>query len=167
MKELPSIKELRERFSYNPETGEIRYREATNRTRVGSVAGSLSERGYRYIQFKGRKYMAHHIAWAMHYGEWPPERVEIDHENRDASDNRIDNLRLASRSQNNLNRGRLRNNRAGLKGVTFHKSMGRWRATISVDGRHKHIGYYPTPEEAHAAYVKAAYDFHGEFANAG
>lgn len=88
----------------------------------------------------------------------------VDHRNRDPLDNRRSNLRIATRSKNGMNRGAQANNTSGFKGVSLHAKTGRWRAYITVDKKTKHLGLFPTPELAHAAYVRAADELHGEFA---
>lgn len=161
MKELPSIEELRERYSYDPETGDL------TETSTGEAAGWINESGYRYAQVGDRNYLQHRIAWALHYGDWPPKGKKIDHINGIGSDNRISNLRLATHSQNLANSRRSKNNRSGYKGVYFHKGQGKWIAKIQVNRRTIHLGCFLTPEDAHEAYVKAANDMWGAFANAG
>lgn len=95
-------------------------------------------------------------------GEWPADM--IDHKNRDRTDNRWENLREATRSQNNANRRA--SSTHGFKGATFNRRQGRWMAQTKVNGKRVYLGYYDTPEEAHAAYVAAAERYFGEFARA-
>lgn len=83
---------------------------------------------------------------------------EVDHINRIRSDNRLANLRLATRSQNLCNSSARRN---GLKGACPHKN--RWQAQITINGKNTPLGYHDTEAEAHAAYCKAAKKLHGEF----
>lgn len=90
--------------------------------------------------------------------------LEVDHANGDGLDNRRENLRLATRSQNNHNRTAYKTNKYGLKGVSWHRKTQRWRAQIGIGGLRKHIGYYSSPAEAHVAYCAAAKELHGEFA---
>jgi hypothetical protein len=71
-------------------------------------------------------------------------------------------LRTATPSQNSANRRRPQNNRSGFKGVFAYR--GKWRATISKNGKSVLLGTYPTPQAAHAAYVAAARKLFGEFA---
>lgn len=84
---------------------------------------------------------------------------QVDHIDGDRTNNRLENLRLATHSQNRRN-SRSRSS-CGMKGVSRHRK--RWSAKITIDGKLKHLGIYDTPEEAHAAYCAAAKELHGEF----
>lgn len=149
---------------YDPDTGAFTWGDhplATPKMR-GRVAGFTHVDGYVYIRFCGKRLLAHRIAWLKHYGYIPPD--QIDHINMCRSDNRISNLRLASIAENNRNKIKQANNTSGFKGVTFHKSTGKWNARICVDKRRTSLGYFLTVYEAAAAYSKAMEAHHGEFA---
>jgi len=88
---------------------------------------------------------------------------EIDHINGDKLDNRRENLRSATRSQNKMNSGKPKNNTSGYKGVCWYKRGNKWRAQIGINGKLKHLGYFEDKEEAAKAYKKAAEKYHGEF----
>lgn len=92
-----------------------------------------------------------------------PEGLEVDHEDCNGLNNRRKNMRAATRMQNKHNERIKSNNQSGFKGVGFHKRQGRWRARIMINGQRKWLGYYDTPEKAHASYVKASEALHGEF----
>lgn len=155
----------REVWTYDPVTGVLRWRtKVAMKIVVGSVAGSPNADGHLRIKLAGKEYYAHRIAWLMTSGSWPAET--IDHINGVRDDNRLVNLREASRFQQVCNRVAQRNNAQGLKGVHFAKREGRYRATIRRNGRCRHLGLFDTPEEAHAAYAAAAASLHGEFARA-
>ena len=117
------------------------------------------------IKINGRMYMGHRLAWLFVNGGWPENH--IDHINEIKNDNRISNLREATSSQNQRNRGAQKNNTSGFKGVSFFKRNGKWKSTICVNSNKKHLGYFDNPEEAHQAYCKASDKYHGEFANFG
>jgi hypothetical protein len=155
-------KGLLEGLTYDASTGEFRCRTAVGPLRAGAVAGSTNANGYRYITIGGRKYLAHRLAWLHENGAWPPN--DIDHVNGNRADNRIANLRLASRSQNNANRRTNRNSQSGLKGAVFHKRLQKWCARIMIDRKDVFLGHFPTPEAAHEAYRVAAIAAFGEFA---
>jgi len=154
---------LRELFNYDPETGVFRRRVTCSNRRAGEVAGSFSH-GYLRIGIDGRDYLAHRLAWLHVHGVWPAG--EVDHRNQTRDDNRIDNLREATHAQNGWNAGKRSHNASGFKGVSFDKRDRRWVAEIRHHGKRECLGYFDTPEEAHAAYVEAAHRLHGEFARA-
>lgn len=90
--------------------------------------------------------------------------MTIDHIDGNGQNNDPANLRLATRSQNQHNRGASKNNTSGFKGVYLEKKVNRWKSAICLNGKLRHIGLFDTKEEAHAAYVKAAEQLHGTFA---
>jgi len=94
----------------------------------------------------------------------PPPGMTVDHINGDPLDNRRCNLRLATRSQNQMNRRTQSNNTSGFKGVSLFKRTGKYRAYIMVAGKETHLGYFATAEEASAAYQAALAMHHGDFA---
>lgn len=168
MLNLPTIEELRERYTYDPETGILRFRKRLNGfVKVGQQCGYVNPQGYRMVSVNNRNMAAHRVIWAIYHGEWPPSDMQIDHANGDRDDNRICNLRLATPSQNAGNSRRASDNATGYKGVSYIERLNKWRATIRMDGKNHHLGCFLTPEDAHAAYVKAANDRWGEFANSG
>lgn len=91
-------------------------------------------------------------------------KAHIDHINGDKLDNRKENLRVCSASNNAMNRGRQSNNKSGYKGVIYDKERDKWRAEITVNKKRMYLGRYETVEEAAEAYRKAAELYHGEFA---
>lgn len=92
---------------------------------------------------------------------------EVDHINGNTLDNRRDNLRLATRSQNAANRGVSSKSSTKLKGAYYHKKSGNYQSYIMKDGIYYRLGQFSTPEEAHEAYCKKAIELFGEFANFG
>lgn len=151
---------LREQLSYCPDTGEFRWRVSKNRVSAGDKTGRPNSSGHHVIGVLGRTYSAHRLAWLYAYGEWP--EGEIDHIDRDKTNNSLVNLRCATRRQNNCNVGRRRDNTSGIKGVQFRKR--RWLAYISVDGCQTYLGSFRTADAATAAYRDAAVRTQGEFA---
>ena len=93
-----------------------------------------------------------------------PPRMDVDHRDHDGLNNRRENLRLATRSQNMAN-GRIRpDNTSGFRGVTWDVERGAWRAQIMVAGRKSFLGRFPSAEEAARAYDAAVLEAFGEFA---
>jgi hypothetical protein len=90
-----------------------------------------------------------------------------DHIDEDKLNNRRSNLRICTRKENALNVGIKASNTTGFKGVHFFKRHQKWTASITKDGKTHHLGYFVSPEAAHAAYCEAAKELHGEFANFG
>ena len=91
--------------------------------------------------------------------------LEVDHINRDGLDNRRENLRLCTRSQNSMNQGLRKNSLSGYRGVSYHQKRKRWIARIRVDGKHVRSASFKTAEEAARAYDEFAKKYHGEFAS--
>ena len=155
---------LHELLHYDSETGEFRWaKRVSKQIRVGAVAGTLEVNGYRKIPIERGQYSAHQLAWFYMTGRW--RSGLIDHRDGDRANNRWDNLRRATQSQNCANKRRARNNRSGFKGVTKTPS-GRWSAAIQKNGRNRYLGIFTTPQEAHAAYMAEARKLFGEFARA-
>lgn len=160
--ELASLEDLSVNINYDPATGALVWKcDQAARVHAGDLCGYLNEDGYRAVTFRRRRYRAARIAWLLTHGRWPED--EIDHINGNPADDRLCNLREATKRQNLLNRRR-RSSAPGLKGVSPGRG-GKFRAVIRLDGKQRHLGEFATPEAAHAAYVDAAKELHGEFAN--
>lgn len=114
-----------------------------------------------YVGIYSRLFARSLVVWVIHHGGWPS--LEVDHKDRDTTNDRLDNLRLATRSQNSANR-RCRPSASGYKGVKRTQRSNRWHARIRVNGKLLHLGQFDSAEEAHAAYVEAAKRHFGEFA---
>jgi hypothetical protein len=95
-----------------------------------------------------------------------PEDMDVDHIDGDGLNNRLSNLRLATKQENSCNRRPRENTSSGLKGVTFHKKARKWQAQIKSDGKSRYLGLYLTIELAHAAYCEASNRLHGVFGRA-
>ena len=147
-------------FAYSAETGEI-FRTKNRGGNTTSVrAGTVSPSGYRKVMFMGRLYREHRLAWWLHYGRWPDG--DLDHINGVRDDNRIANLREATRSQNMGNTPKRRTNKAGAKGVV--QVGNRYGAWITTNGKSEYLGLFATVEEASARYKGAAQERFKEFA---
>jgi HNH endonuclease len=153
---------MRELLDYDVETGVFVWKVDRSRTKCGAVAGVLNDKGYRLIGVDDHVYLAHRLAWLHVYGCWPP--VEIDHINGFRSDNRLSNLREATRSENRINAKRKNTNTSGFKGVWRPAGRRKWYANIQIKNSRVYLGSFNTREEAYAAYCVAAAELHGEFA---
>lgn len=127
---MVTAEELRAVLSYEAETGQFIRLQATLRSPAGSIAGTPHGEGYSVIRVNGRLYLAHRLAWLWMTGEWP---TEIDHRDRNRSNNRWANLREVTRTQNNYNAGRRSDNTSGFRGVYRNRGRGKpWRARVQA-----------------------------------
>jgi hypothetical protein len=156
MKPLPDINLLRELLSYNPESGELRWKVKRKRVSIGDLAGYTHANGYIMLKTMGSNWRAHRICWALHYGEDP--ELHIDHINGQRSDNRISNLRLVTSSENNLNTKLRCDNTSGHRGVRYNKLRDKWEARLSLNGKLLFLGNYNCVEEAINARLQAEAD---------
>jgi hypothetical protein len=154
---------LRQRLSYDPDTGEFTWIIPPRGRSVGAIAGRTAKDDYSQIQVDGRRYQAHRLAWLYVHGTFP-EKI-MDHIDGDRSNNRINNLRPATNSQNGANERMKSQNTSGYKGVSWFLNKW-WKAQISYRGKVIYLGHFDCPKEAHAAYMAAARKYHGEFARA-
>lgn len=158
---LPTIESLSEFFRY--ECGQLIWIKKPHRgVAVGAVAGYSDPSGYINVTLRRRTIGAHRVIWALHNGRWPVG--DIDHINMVKNDNRIENLRECSRSENKYNVGKQRDNKSGFKGVDWVKKDKKWRVRISVRGEVRALGYFDDPELGGLVYAEAARKWHGEFA---
>lgn len=168
-KPLPTIDQLRDALDYNPETGALTWKWRcgvhlrANNMYAGKVAGHRNATGYISIRVHDILMPAHRAAWAIQHGSWPDG--EIDHVNRERADNRICNLRVATRSENSRNVPRHNDSSSPYKGVSWDKAKGLWQAGIGHEGKRKALGRFKTAEEARDAYQNAARQLYGEFAS--
>ena len=113
--------------------------------KIGNIAGSQRVDGYLSFQIDKKMYLAHRLAWFYIYGYFPQM---LDHINQIRNDNRIINLREASKSENGQNRLKQKNNNSGIKGVHWAKREKKWLSFISLNGKRKHLGYFFDKNEA-------------------
>jgi len=126
-------------------------------------AGSENS-GYLQVRVKNRLYMNHRIIWLLHYGYLPKI---IDHINRKPLDNRIENMRLATKSDNQCNQKVRSDNTTGAKGVCYFKRVGKWVAYINRHNKRTNLGYFGSIAEAKIAVENAREQLHGSFAYQG
>lgn len=162
----PDKKRLDELFSFDRNTGVLLRIKRVSNSHPGEIAGTINSCGYRIVWVDRKAIGVHRIAWIMCFGGIP-NGMEIDHIDCDPLNNKLDNLRLANRHQNSVNRRIHKNNTSGYKGVCFEPTISKsnpWRARIVVNKKRHNLGMFPSPEAAHEAYKKAAMKFFGEFA---
>jgi hypothetical protein len=155
------IKDLRENISYDPETGNLCWKIGRNRIPPGTPCGCVKSDGYRAVRFKDKLYLAHRIAWMIQTGSEP--KSQIDHINRDRSDNRWSNFREATKSQNACNGSKRKNNTSGLHGVYWDKKNSKWRTSVSLFRRCYGKRFANKLDAFAWAEAKRA-ELHGEFA---
>ena len=162
IKPLPPIEQLRKLLHYEPDTGLFRWKVNRRGTaKVGSVAGTSNGQGYINVTINEKRFKAHRLAWALYYNQ-DPGGMQIDHIDKNKSNNKIINLRLASNRRNGANSGPRKNNKLGVKGIYYKND--KFRAAIKKNGKNYHLGYYDTIEEASDVYWAAAQELYGEFA---
>lgn len=180
---LPTPQQLRQLLRYEPETGKLfwiaqtdawYFYDSERRTARHAMAQwnskyagkeaftSTNASGHKRGRLAGRGLLAHRVIWAIYHGEWPAECV--DHINMDPADNRICNLRAATKRQNGCNRKPLRGASSQYLGVLWCKPSKKWAARISVNNKPLHLGVFSREIDAARAYDAAALKLHGEFA---
>jgi hypothetical protein len=164
MKQLPSTERLRELFHYDKITGHLV--RAIDRVWVkkGRRVCCQNEFGHITVQVDGGKYLAHRLIWKIVTGNDPVD--QIDHKDGDPTNNAWDNLREATRGQNNANSKLRLTNRSGVKGVWFVARVNRWRASVTMDKKTYNLGYFKSLDDAAVSVAQAREKFHGEFARA-
>lgn len=182
-KELPSPETLRKLLRYDPATGKLYWKHrgveffqdgkysasraclTWNAKHEGAEALTApKDDGYLHGNIFRKRHRAHRVIWAMQVGEWPQR--EIDHINGNPSDNRMENLRLATGVENSRNQGLLSANTSGYKNVSYlkRKRKGKWLARMHIGGGKIWQREFVDKEDAARAARDAREKFHGEFA---
>ena len=174
---FPSPERLRQLLRYDEASGKLFWRPRTRdmfptqraysswvSQRSGQEAFTATAYGYRVSKIDGKMCAAHRVFWAMVHGYWPAD--DLDHVNGQRDDNRLSNLREATRSQNLCNRSIPAANTSGHKGVYFHKPTEKWRAQIKKNKVSHFLGCFANLDDAIAARNSASLRLHGEFARA-
>lgn len=151
--------EARAALHYDPETGVFTRLVSKARGKAGRVAGSLSKtRGYVVVPLDRKVYRAHRLAWLYMTGEWPAG--VIDHVDRDRSNNRWSNLREVTAAGNAQNASLRKDNKSGVKGVSWCNTNKKWLAQLRVDNRNNFLGYFDSIQEAAEARGRAEETMH-------
>lgn len=144
---------LRAAHKYEPGTGIFYRLQKRGGHDAGGVSGTVNKfSGYRLIQFEGKQHYAHRLAFLYMMGRWP---LQVDHINGQRDDNRWDNLRECTNSENAQNSYGRSHNKSGVTGVHYDTHSGRWRAAIRAGGKEHKLGRFKTLEEAAAARAEA------------
>ena len=154
-----TVEDVRKLFHYDGQ--DLFWRERpTSSVDMSRPAGSIDGLGYRVITVNGKQHKAHRLIFLFVHGRWP--KYEIDHINHDRDDNRIENLREATRPENARNQSIFKTNTSGYIGVSWHKRRERWHARIRVNGKLVFLGSFTCKEEAAQARKEAErkYGFH-------
>lgn len=153
---------IKENYIY--EDGNLYRIKPSGGQKIGSIAGWTTEcngKQYKKINIKNKTYYLHQIIYMYFYGYIPNY---IDHKDGDSLNNRIENLREATQSQNAANQRIRKNNKSGIKGVRFNEKYGKWTAAIMVNRKHISLGCHMTVDEAKKAYEVGSKKYFGEFA---
>jgi len=128
---------------------------------VGQEVGCIHSTGYRHVTWMNKPHKVHRLIFLLEYGYLPKE---IDHINGDRQDNRIENLREVTRSQNQFNKTMCKNNTSGTRGVSWHQKSGSWVVRVCANGKSKSIGYFKDLELAGLVADEARAIYHGVYA---
>jgi hypothetical protein len=152
---------LHELFRYDPETGELWHKKKNSNRSIMNRPVGCKRDGYLVARIDGKTLSLHRVIWVYVYGKLP--EYDIDHINMDRADNRLSNLREATRSKNMMNTLAHRDSRSGVKGVCWHKAAQKWFARVSKDGGTINVGLFETKEQAAEAVQKCREKMHQAF----
>jgi hypothetical protein len=153
---------LKQLVSYDRDTGFFYARTSRGGLQAGQQVGWLNGRGYNHIMLDGVAYRSCRLAWLYVHGSWPAGM--IDHINGNRTDDRISNLRDCTNAENARNSKISKRNTSGVKGVAWHQGMGKWAASIRVDRKLLHLGYFVDIEDAARVRREAELTYFGDFA---
>lgn len=146
-------------FTYKD--GAIFWKESRKGTQAGDPAGGINGNGYFATQINGKRYKNHVIIYIMHYGN---TKYEIDHIDKNPLNNNIENLREATKSQNQWNKSKSSNNSSGFKNVWLDKKVNKWAVSVQKYGKSYWGGYFDELSQANIAAIKLRQDLHEVFA---
>lgn len=129
--------------------------------KAGDKAGHLTKGGYLRTGVQRKLYLNHRLIFLMHYGHIPDQ---LDHINGVRTDNRIENLREATKYENTHNQRTRKDNTSGVKGVYWNKQKNKWYVRVGVFGKRKFLGGYDDLELASLVAEEARNLYHGEYA---
>lgn len=158
-------KEILDRLQYSPELGGscLSWKKSKFPKKVGAMAGAFSQFDkYWRIVICGKTLLAHRIIWFLHRNRFP--EADLDHIDNNKLNNKIENLREATRSQNNMNTPPTKRNTSGVKNVSFHKRQKKWQVRVQVNRKMINFGYCEDLELAELVAVEAREKYHGNYA---
>jgi hypothetical protein len=153
---------VKQLFEYRD--GNLYWKVNAGKIKVGAKAGTPNQNGYFQTRINGKRYLNHRLIFLMHHGHLPKY---LDHINGNPSNNKIENLRAATLTENQHNRKLGKDNTSGYKGVSWFKAKNKWRVRIEVNKVSKFFGYFDDLELAELVAQEARNKYHGEFANHG
>lgn len=152
-----------ELFDYKD--GNLYWRKSlSNRTKIGAKVGCRDKHLYTRVGINGKLYWLHRLIFLYHHNFMPPH---VDHINMDPTDNRVENLRAATKSQNMHNMRKRADNKSGSKNVNWASKLNKWLVRMRIDGKNTHIGVFDDLELAKFVASEYRDKYHGEFANHG
>lgn len=157
---MPEITQeyVQQLIEYDPRTGVAHWKVDKGTARKGDKIQSISTKGYYRISIDRRRISLHRVIWLYVYGTLPD--LSVDHINRNKTDNRIVNLRLATNRQQHQNKSAQKNNTSGYVGVTWNKHAAKWVAQIWDAGVAHYLGVFDSKEGAAQAYAEAKSQMH-------
>ena len=177
IRRILDIEQLRNLLRYDPDSGKLYWlprqptmfpNEGAWRSWMTRYCGkeaftSKTDKGYFHGTILGQNYAAHRVAFAIHYGYWPD--ADLDHADRERTNNKIENLRIATTSQNMSNRTKAINRSSKFRGVHWCNRDKSWIAKITKNRKIRHLGNFRDEANAALAYDNAAKEIHKEFAS--
>ena len=154
-----SYERTKELFDYLSD-GELVWKVNVCNVKSGSLVGSSRKDGYKMTSVDCKKYLVHRLIFLWHKGYMPEY---IDHIDGDTRNNKIENLRECTLSQNQQNRRLGRDNKTGVKGVSWHKKNQKWRASIRLNKEQIHLGLFEDFDQAVRVIEQARMSMHREF----
>jgi len=151
-------KQILNLFDYKD--GYLYYKNTISKQYCDIPVGYKIGNGYWQVNLNGEKLYLHRLVFLMHYGFLPKY---VDHIDRNPLNNKIENLRAATQSQNMMNSIVRKNNLCGIKGVFYSEIRKKWVSKISIQGKSYWLGSFATKEDAGEAYKRKAKELHKDF----
>lgn len=158
--------EVKKLFTYSD--GKLLWNSHRGSKKCKGESAGYNNKGYLVVRVReyGRSFMVHRLIWVYHNGDIQ-KGLEIDHINGIKNDNRIENLRLATRQQNNQNCKVSVISKSGIKGVHYDRHKRKWVVQVAINGKQTYLGSYEDIEYARQIAEKARAKSHGQFTNHG